>query len=296
VQDWGFNITRRRQKTSQQVAWNPIDQNINGFLTQEGAWTGLENIKPPLRLQFSPYLSYYVNHYPLNQPGEKNWTSSLNGGMDLKYGINQAITLDMTLVPDFGQVQSDNRVLNLSPFEVRYNENRPFFTEGTELFNKGNFFYSRRIGGTPLHYGEVYNQLATGEQVIKNPSETKLINATKISGRLKNGLGIGFFNAVANSQYAVIADSKGNERKVETNPLTNYNIIVLDQSLKHNSSISFINTSVTRSGDDYDAYVTSALFDLYDKKNTWNVGGKLATSNLINYLPAGKTLTGYRHV
>jgi hypothetical protein len=143
VQDWGFNITRRRRKTEQQNTWSPIDPNVNGFLTQEGTWKGVSNIKPPLRLQFSPYLSYYVNHYPYNTKGEKNWTSQVNGGMDLKYGINQAFTLDATLIPDFGQVQSDNQVLNLTPFEVKYNENRPFFTEGTELFNKGNLFYSR---------------------------------------------------------------------------------------------------------------------------------------------------------
>ncbi len=295
IQDWGLNITRRRQKTSQQVTWNPIDPNVNGFLTQEGYWTGLENIKPPLRLQFSPYLSYYVNHYPANVTGISNWTSSVNGGMDLKYGINQAITLDMTLIPDFGQVQSDNRVLNLSPFEVRFNENRPFFTEGLELFNKGGFFYSRRVGGRPMHFYNVNDGLAINEKVIKNPEETKLINATKISGRLKGGLGIGFFNAVANSQHAIISDDKGNERKVETNPLTNYNIIVLDQTLKNNSSISFINTSVLRSGDDYDATVTAGLFDFYDKKNTWNVGGKVAVSNLTNFLPQGRSLTGYSH-
>jgi len=149
VQDWGFNITRRRRKTEQQNTWNPIDPNVNGFLTQEGIWQGVSNIKPPIRLQFSPYLSYYANHYPYNTKDQKNWTSQVNGGMDLKYGINQAFTLDATLIPDFGQVQSDNQVLNLTPFEVKYNENRPFFTEGTELFNKGNLFYSRRIGGSP---------------------------------------------------------------------------------------------------------------------------------------------------
>lgn len=292
IQDWGMNITRRRQKTQQQYTWNPIDPNVNGFLTQEGYWLGLENIKPPLRLQFSPYLSYYVNHYPHNSTGVKNWTSSVNGGMDVKYGINQAITLDMTLIPDFGQVQSDNRILNLTPFEVRYNENRPFFTEGTELFNKGNYFYSRRVGGEPLHSGEVETHMHSNETIVKNPTETKLINATKISGRLQNGLGIGFFNAVQNTQYATIEDDKGNQRKLETSPLTNYNIIVLDQTLKNNSSISFINTSVLRNGADYDATVTAGLFNLFDKKNTWNVGGKLAVSNLTNYLPGGKSLTG----
>ncbi|HET6769731.1 MAG TPA: DUF5916 domain-containing protein, partial [Chitinophagaceae bacterium] len=151
VQNWGMNITRRRRKTEQQSTWNPVDINVNGFLTQEGLWTGITNIKPPLRLQFSPYFSVYANHYPYNKPGLENTTTSFNGGMDVKYGINQAFTLDATLIPDFGQVQSDNQVLNLTPFEVKYNEYRPFFTEGTELFNKGNLFYSRRIGGTPIH-------------------------------------------------------------------------------------------------------------------------------------------------
>jgi hypothetical protein len=294
IQDWGLNITRRRRKTEQQVTWNPIDVNVNGFLTQEGYWTGLENIQPPLRLQFSPYLSYYVNHYPFKEKGLKDWTSSVNGGMDLKYGINQAITLDMTLIPDFGQVQSDNQILNLTPFEVKYNENRPFFTEGTELFNKGNFFYSRRIGGTPLHFDDVDGMKNANEHIVKNPTEAKLLNATKISGRLQGTLGIGFFNAVTNEQYATGADELGHERKIQTSPLTNYNIIVLDQSLKHNSSITFVNTSVLRSGKDYDAVVTAGLFDLFDKSNTWNFGGKLATSNLFN-TSQSKTVTGYGH-
>jgi len=124
--------------------------------------------------------------------------------MDVKYGINQAFTLDMTLIPDFGQVQSDNQVLNLTPFEVKYNENRSFFTEGTELFGKGNLFYSRRIGGKPLHYYDVGNQLKPGETIARNPQGTRLINATKVSGRTSSGLGIGVFNAITNTQYATI--------------------------------------------------------------------------------------------
>lgn len=80
VQNWGLNITRRRRKTEQQFTWNPIDPNVTGFLTQEGMWTGITDIKPPLRLQFSPYFSVYANHFPGNQPGSKNWTSQVNGG------------------------------------------------------------------------------------------------------------------------------------------------------------------------------------------------------------------------
>jgi hypothetical protein len=295
VQDWGLNITRRWQKTGQQVVWNPIDVNKNGFLTQEGYWTGLADIKPPLRLQFSPYFSIYGNHYPYHQPGVRDWTSSVNGGMDLKYGISQAFTLDMTLIPDFGQVQSDNQVLNLSPFEVKFNENRSFFTEGTELFNKGNLFYSRRVGGIPLHFYDVQNQISPTEHIVTNPSETKLINATKISGRMQSGLGIGVFNAVSAASFAEVEDILGNKRKIETAPLTNYSIVVLNQSLKNNSSVTLVNTNVLRMGTDYDANVTAALFDFNDKKNMWNVGGKLATSSLLGYLPGKKSQNGYSH-
>jgi len=296
VQTWGFNITRRRRKTEEQFTWNPIDPNVNGFLTQEGLWTDISHIKPPLRLQFSPYFSIYANHYPYNIPGIKNWTSQVNGGMDVKYGINQAFTLDVTLIPDFSQVQSDNRVLNLTPYEVKYVDNRPFFTEGTELFNKGNLFYSKRIGVYPVLVHSADENLGSNEEVLKNPQESKLINAFKISGRTQKGLGVGFLNAITNTRYATIEDTLSHEtRKSLVDPLTNYTIFVLDQTLKHNSSISFVNTSVLRSGSEYDANVSAALFDFNDKSNTWNVGGKVSLSNLINYLPNGKTQTGYSH-
>lgn len=292
-QNWGLNITRRRNKTGQQYMWNPIDPKVNGFINQEGEWVGIEKIKAPLRLSFSPYFSSYLNHYPDTTAGVKDWTSSINGGMDVKYGINEAFTLDMTLIPDFGQVQSDNRVLNLSPFEVRYNENRAFFTEGTELFNKGNLFYSRRIGSTPLHYYDVYSQLNGNEEVKKNPQESKLINATKISGRTRQGLGIGFFNAITKPMYAEVQDPSGNKRKIKTNPLTNYNIIVLDQTLKNNSSVSLINTNVTRAGSDYDANVSAGLFNFNNKKNSFGWNGKFAVSQLL--FPAADNRIGYSH-
>lgn len=294
IQDWGFNITRRRRKTEQQYTWNPINPTVNGFLTQEGLWTGLTNIEQPLRLQFSPYFSVYANHFPANSVGVKNLTGQVNGGLDLKYGLNQAFTLDMTLIPDFGQVQSDNQVLNLSPFEVRFNENRPFFNEGTELFSKGGLFYSRRIGGTPIRSGSVSSSLNPDEKITRNPTESQLINASKISGRSRTGLGIGFLNAVSKPQYATIENIRSKDsRRYQTNPLTNYNIFVLDQTLKHNSSISLVNTNMLRSGSDYDANVTAFLFDFNDKTNTWNLGGKAGNSNRVGFEKPGKTTSGY---
>lgn len=289
-QTWGLNMTRRRNKTGQQFMWNPLDPKINGFINQEGEWVGIDRIEAPVRLSLSPYLAAYANHFKSNG---KSLTTSVNGGMDVKYGISDAFTLDMTLVPDFGQVRSDNQVLNLSPFEVRFQENRPFFTEGTELFNKGNLFYSRRIGSMPIRYGDAYRSLGKDEYVFKNPTESKLLNATKISGRTKSGLGLGLFNALTKPMYAVIEDSitKG-RRGVQTGSLTNYNIMVIDQTLKNNSSISLINTSTVRSSSDYDANVSAALFDFNNKKNTFNWNGKFALSQIIT--PA-HTDKGYSH-
>jgi len=292
-QSWGLNITRNRKKVGRQFMWNPVDPKVNGFINQEGLWTGIEKIDAPIRLSFSPYFSTYLNHYPVNTKGANNWTSSVNGGMDVKYGISDAFTLDMTLVPDFGQVRSDNQVLNLTPFEVRYVENRPFFTEGTELFNKGNLFYSRRVGSTPFNYGNAYNGLGADEYILKNPSESKLINATKISGRTKKGLGLGFFNAITKPMYATIEDSVTKQtREVQTGVLTNYNILVVDQTLKNNSAVSFINTNTIREGAAYDANVSAALFDFNNKKNTFNWNGKFALSQIIT--PQNNT-RGYSH-
>jgi hypothetical protein len=293
VQNWGMQIVRRRNKTGQQFTWNPVDPARFGFMNQAGDLTQITDIKPPVRLSFSPYLSTYATHNP-TAPKEK-WNMTVNGGMDVKYGITDAFTMDMTLIPDFGQVQSDNQVLNLSPFEVRYNEYRTFFNEGTELFNKGNLFYSRRIGGQPLHYYDVYGQVPAGDSIVKNPGETKLINATKISGRTKKKLGIGFFNAITKPQYATVASNIKDPYKLQTDPLTNYNILVFDQAMKNNSAVTLVNTNVWRSGSDYDANVTALLWDLYDKNVDWNVWGQFTHSRIIGAEGPGKTTPGYHY-
>jgi hypothetical protein len=288
VQDWGLNIVRRRQKSGHQLFWQSIDPNANGFLTQEGMLLGLEDIKPPLRLQFSPYLSLYEE----KPSGANKFKSRASGGLDVKYGLNQAFTLDMTLIPDFGQVVTDNQILNLTPFAVQFQENRPFFTEGVELFNKGNLFYSRRIGIEPSY--NKYNPRSNADELIEYPGQAKIVNATKISGRTQKGLGVGVLNAISKAQFATFFDTTSKvQYRQENMALTNYNVFVLDQTLKHNSSVSFVNTNVMRSGNDYDANVSSALFDFNDKKNKWNLGGSISVSNLLG--KDGKNTTGYAH-
>ncbi|WP_324676256.1 DUF5916 domain-containing protein [Hymenobacter sp. GOD-10R] len=277
-QVWGLNFMRRRRSTNQDFLWNETKPEVDGFVNQWGELAGLRDLKPPLRLSLTPYVSTYVNHYPYQEQGTRNTSTSFNGGADVKWGINESFTLDATLVPDFGQVQSDNQVLNLSPFEVQYQENRQFFTEGTELFNKGNLFYSRRVGAQPIGFSEAENQLRDGEKVVSNPGVTRLLNATKVSGRTSKGLGVGVFNALSNNVYATLRDSLGAERKVLTQPFANYNIFVLDQSLKNNSYVSLINTNVTRTGATYDANVTGGLFRFANKSNSYALDGQLVYS------------------
>src|SRR6185295_2169065 len=122
---------------------------------------------------------------------------------------------------------------------------------------------------------------------------SKLINATKVSGRTKKGFGLGVFNAITKTTYATIEDAvtKGT-RKIQTNPLTNYIIFVFDQTLKNNSAISFINTNTIRNGKDYDANVSAAVFDFNNKKNKYNLNGKVAVSQ--KFL-SGKNINGYSH-
>ena len=300
VQTWGVQFFRQRKRDNQQFTWNPVRPEVDGFVNQWGELTGLENLHPPLRLSLTPYVSAYANHYPYNEQGKRNTSTNFNGGADVKWGINESFTLDATLIPDFGQVISDNQVLNLSPFEVQYQENRAFFTEGTELFNKGGLFYSRRVGAQPLGFGTAGNALNKGEVVYQDPGVTRLLNATKVSGRTSKGLGIGVFNAVSAASYAVIQDSTGeHQRELMTQPLTNYNIVVLDQSLPHNSYVSLINTNVTRFGSTYDANVTAGLFRLVDSKNKYAFSGQLNYSqrrgNVLNSEAPIDDRNGYKY-
>lgn len=270
TQDWGINFYRNVRRTNEASYWNAVNPNLAGFVNQFGVITGLKDLQPPLRLSFQPYITAGYSTVPTNL-GRIN-TNILNGGMDVKWGMNESFTMDMTLIPDFGQVISDNVILNLSAFEQQFNENRPFFTEGTELFNKAGIFYSRRIGKTPTGYFAA-KQLAadSGYTIVKNPTVTQLYNATKFSGRTKKNLGIGVFNAVTAPMFAEFQNSKGDYIKEQTEPLTNYSILVLDQALKHRSSITFTNTNVTRAGNNNHANVTALDLSLFDKKNMYNL-------------------------
>lgn len=283
---WGIQFYRKFRKEGLDYSWSPIDRTVGSQGIYDGLLKGLNNISPPTRLMFYPYAS-------TTTVAKKNETtvSNIGFGMDVKYGITESFTLDATLVPDFSQAAFDEVELNLGPFEQRFDEQRQFFKEGVNLFSKGDLFYSRRIGNAPIERNSVYDQLIDKEdeteEVIDNPNSVKMLNAIKVSGRNKNGLGVGIFNAITEKTSARIKNTQyllgSNDEKLDsiitfrnrvTEPFSNYNIIVLDQQFNQNSSVSIINTNVTREGHFRDANATALLVSLTDKTNTYNFSGE----------------------
>lgn len=275
TQSWAVNFKREVRRFRELSYWNPVDPAVYGEITQAGKLTGLEGIDAPIRLSFTPYGASYFEKNTVNSA---QWKNSNRFGMDLKYGISDAFTLDVSLIPDFGQVIADNVILNLGPFEVQFDENRSFFKEGTELFGIGSVFYSRRIGGQPFYRNKAL-ELGEGEKIKQMASTAPLINASKLSGRTDKGLGIGFFNAVEGRTYTEIERLDGSTRKVLSNPLTNYQVWSLSQNLKNNSTVSFLNTLVMREGDATDAHVSVLDANLFSPDGKINFGQTLKLSN-----------------
>ncbi len=259
---WSFNVVRNYSKNRKKLSWQHVDNEKGSFFQFNGNMVGIEGVTPPTRLFFIPYFSNYITR----SGGETQNTT--RGGMDLNWGINESFTLDAVLIPDFGQTDFDAVEYVLGPFEQQFSDKRPFFTEGTDLFSKGNLLYTRRVGEAPRFYPDI----SEDEEITDFPAETQLFNALKLSGRNKKGLGVGVLNAVTGKEEATIFNYNTEEsRKATVSPLTNYNVLVLDQRLKESSSsISLINTSTLRNGDFRDANVSALIIDLYDKENKYN--------------------------
>ncbi|WP_411895017.1 DUF5916 domain-containing protein [Winogradskyella sp. A2] len=267
---WGIQFRRNYRRERSNYSWNPIDPTKGTEGLYHGELLGLNDIQPPVRLNLYPFSTAILDEFN----GET--TSELRFGMDVKYGITDNFTLDATLIPDFSQAGFDNIVLNLGPFEQTFQEQRQFFTEGVDLFSKGGLFFSRRIGNDPT--GDVD---LNDNEIINKPDEVNVLNAVKLSGRTKKGLGVGFLNAITEKTYATITDTNtGEQREEVVEPLANYNILVVDQQFGGNSAVSLINTNVTRSGEFRDANATALVANLVNKNNTYRVDTELRMSNV----------------
>ncbi|WP_299522367.1 DUF5916 domain-containing protein [Winogradskyella sp.] len=269
---WGIQFSRQFRRDRAQYTWNPVDPTKGNFGLYHGELHGLSGLKPPTRLIFYPFTTGILDSFD----GETETTLRL--GMDVKYGITDNFTLDATLIPDFSQAGFDNLVLNLGPFEQTFAEQRQFFTEGVDLFSKGGLFFSRRVGSAPT--GEL--DLADNEE-SDVPSEVKVLNAVKVSGRTKDGWGLGLFNAITEKTFATITNTDtGESRQEVVEPFANYNILVVDKQFGGNSAISLINTNVIREGEFRDGNATALVANLVNKKNTYRFDTELRMSN-VNY-------------
>ena len=281
IQSWGIQFSRRIIEFGEFYTWNFIDTKTSTFRESLGLLKGLKNITPPTRLFFYPYLQSSVdlkkNSKPLN---------GYSAGMDIKYGISNNFTLDATLIPDFGQVAFDNKELNLSPFEQKFDENRAFFTEGAQLFQKadsqgymsGNFFYSRRIGeDISVDFDELVQD---NQDLVNYDTKANLINSVKLTGTTNSGLSIGIINSITEKAYAQLKDVKTNEiiNKIIA-PITNYNVISLSQTaLNQYSTFSFLNSNVNRGGDFYNSNNSAFIANLYDNKRKFNFNASIFQS------------------
>lgn len=272
IQVWGVNMARGVQATREVFTWCYVEKDHPNWSEFEGELHGIKDIEMPLRLSLTPYAAATLSHFPFDEPGKSNWSRSIRGGMDLKYGINESFTLDLTLIPDFGEVQSDNVVLNFTPFEIQYDERRPFFTEGTDLLSKAGSFYSRRVGARPIRYWDVEDQVVDDSLIIENPEESQMINATKITGQTQDGLGLALFNAMTAPMYARIIDSTGVERDYMTAPFTNFNRVVVNKNLGSGSEIGISNSHVFRGTDTEENDLANDFRDA----NVTGIGSRLA--------------------
>lgn len=232
-QVWGVNFIREIARKNEHVYTTYTPRNESGFVSRFIDLVGIENIDPPRRFEFLPYFSTkaeYVHHSP-GDPFNNGSRYSPNVGADMKFGIGSNLTLNATVNPDFGQVEVDPAVVNLSDVETYFNEKRPFFVEGSTIFEFGSggsnnnwgfnwggptFFYSRRIGRAPQ--GSVPDA-----DFADVPTGTHILGAAKLSGKLGDNWSIGSINAVTQRENADLQVS-GQRERVEVEPLTYYGI------------------------------------------------------------------------
>ena len=273
--NWGINFGRNIKDFEEMYVWSPVDERILNYHESLGLVKNIKEINPPTRLFLYPYVQSAVNFQKNLKP-----SSSYSAGLDLKYGISNSFTIDATLIPDFGQVTFDDEELNLTPFEQEFDENRPFFTEGADLFKivdgasyrGGSFFYSRRIGQrTEIDENEILNG---GDQLLSYDETPKLLNSIKLTGTTNNNLSIGLLNAITDKSYALIKDSNDNIRRELITPVTNFNVLSLSQKILNDySTIGFINGNLIRESSFEDANNYAFMASIFDNKRNFSFKG-----------------------
>ncbi len=290
---WGVNFRRMLRRKNEQSSFNWAPKSETSFVSRFARLEGLNGIKPGGRVEFMPYAVSQAQFRPVEagNPFETGHRALANVGFDLKVGLKSNLTLDATVNPDFGQVEVDPAVLNLSAYETYYEEKRPFFIEGASLFNNfgrggvfinaninwptPTFFYSRRIGREPQGY-------VTEDGFARMPDRTTILGAAKLTGKLGGSWNFGFLNAVTGREFAQI-DQLGTRLRQEVEPFSYYGVLRVQKDINEGrSGFGLMATGVARDleNETLGGILNKNAFSLamdgwttLDKKKDWVMGG-----------------------
>ncbi|MEM9648674.1 MAG: DUF5916 domain-containing protein [Bacteroidota bacterium] len=293
-QVWGLQSTRRIFRAEERSLWQrkPIDQ--PGWVSEFGELHGLKNIEPQKQLEIQPYTVTSGETYEAEEgnPFRDGNEGDFTVGLDAKIGVTNDLTLDLTVNPDFGQVEADPSAIALDGFQIFFREQRPFFVENKNIFDFNlseseagntfgfdNVFYSRRIGRSPQGSPDTEDT-----DFVEQPDNTPIVGAAKFSGKTKNGWAIGVLESVTAKRYATIRQENGDEYREVVEPLTNYFVGRLQKDFNNrNSYIGGIFTATNR--DDLtlelDFLHKSAFTGGVDFKHQWNNRDWYLEGNLI---------------
>lgn len=224
---WGFQVARRLFRKNERSLWQHIPKDAAGWVSHFGELRGLSGIKPPRQIELFPYTVGKLQSFAAEpgNPFSTGRSGSLYGGLDGKVGVTGDLTLNFTLNPDFGQVEADPSVVNLTAFETYYEEKRPFFIEGRNILSfrlmggdgdmaSDNLFYTRRVGRSPQYYPET-------DGFVRTPEATTIIGAFKLTGKTRSGLSVGVIESLTGAESASVF-AGGVTDRVAVEPLTNY--------------------------------------------------------------------------
>ena len=288
-QTWGFNFQRVIERKREEIWWVLRPRGASGLVSRFGHLTDLNGLSSPRRLEFLPYLTARSSW----EEGATRPQTFSGAGADFKYGISSGVTLDATINPDFGQVEADPEVLNLSVFETFYPEKRPFFIEGAHLFSTPfRLFHSRRIGKRPGTY-----PVRSGDQILSKPDFTTIYAATKITGKTPGGVSFAILDGLTAPEYARVrvfntdsltGETKSSEENRLIEPLSNYFVARVTQDLwKGNSRIGAMFTAANRKrapagqsqgGAALGAYSGGIDWNLWTSDGQFNFSGQSAFS------------------
>jgi len=252
---WGINFRRfiARKKETDEWVMVPRREVLPGTVSsvsKMGHVSGITNIHPPLHIELLPYQVSNLNYLTQPDPFPIRNEFKATGGLDMKYGLTNDLTFDLTVNPDFGQVEVDQAVLNLTVFETFYPEKRPFFLEGSQIFTFGNsfdnspmrLFYSRRIGRKP----SAPTPADSGYEFVETPQTTRILGAGKLTGQTRDGLTLGLISAVTDREYGYQekTDMTGDRKSMEFEPRASYNVLRLKKDVFENSSVGLMAASI----------------------------------------------------